>query len=107
MKQEIERLVRDLNYHCYLYHVLDAPEIQDDEYDRLYRRLKGLEESSGYVLPDSPTQRVGAAPLDKFERVWRNSGSKKKAIVAVARKLSVRLRICALKEEPYCFGLIK
>lgn len=69
MKQEIERLVRDLNYHCYLYHVLDAPEIQDAEYDRLYRKLKGLEESSGYVLPDSPTQRVGAAPLDKFERV--------------------------------------
>jgi len=44
---------------------------------------------------------------DKFERVWRNSGNKKKAIVAVARKLSERLRICVLKEEFYCLSLIK
>ena len=49
--------------------MLDAPVIGDDEYDRLYRRLKELEEESGYVLPDSPTQRVGAAPLEKFEKV--------------------------------------
>ena len=61
--------MKELNYHCYRYHVMDSPEIPDAEYDRLYRRLQELEENSGYVLPDSPTQRVGAAPLDKFVMV--------------------------------------
>ncbi|HVN26025.1 MAG TPA: NAD-dependent DNA ligase LigA, partial [Syntrophorhabdales bacterium] len=59
----------ELNYHSYRYYVLDSPVIGDDEYDRLYRKLQKLEEESGYVLSDSPTQRVGAAPLEKFEKV--------------------------------------
>jgi DNA ligase (NAD+) len=69
IKQEIEELVREVNTHCYLYHVLDAPEISDEDYDRRYRRLQDLEEKYDYVLADSPTQRVGAPPLDKFEKV--------------------------------------
>jgi DNA ligase (NAD+) len=69
MKQEIEKLIKDLNYHCYRYYVLDSPVISDEEYDRLYQHLKELEEQYGYVLPDSPTQRVGAPPLDKFIKV--------------------------------------
>jgi DNA ligase (NAD+) len=69
IRKEIEKLVRELTYHSYRYYVLDAPVISDAEYDRMYRRLKELEEKYGYVLPDSPTQRVGAAPLEKFEKV--------------------------------------
>lgn len=69
VKKEIERLVKELNYHCYLYYVLDSPVISDEEYDRLYRRLTELEERYGFIMPDSPTQRVGAPPLDKFEKV--------------------------------------
>lgn len=69
VRNEIEWLVRELNYHCYLYYVLDSPAIPDEEYDRLYRRLSELEARYGLVLPDSPTQRVGAPPLDKFEKV--------------------------------------
>lgn len=69
IKEEIEKLVKELNYHCYRYYVLDSPVISDEEYDRLYQRLKELEEKYNYILPDSPTQRVGAAPLDKFEKV--------------------------------------
>jgi DNA ligase (NAD+) len=69
VKNEIENLVRELNYHCYLYYVLDSPAISDEEYDRLYRRLLELEEKYGYIMLDSPTQRVGAPPLDKFEKV--------------------------------------
>jgi DNA ligase (NAD+) len=69
IKREIERLVKELNYHCYRYYVLDSPVISDEEYDRLYLKLKGLEEKYGYILPDSPTHRVGAPPLDKFEKV--------------------------------------
>jgi DNA ligase (NAD+) len=69
IKQEIEKLVKELNFHCYRYYVLDSPIISDEEYDRLFRRLKELEERYGYILPDSPTQRVGAPPLEKFEKV--------------------------------------
>ncbi|MGE5238621.1 MAG: NAD-dependent DNA ligase LigA [Chloroflexota bacterium] len=69
IKEEMEKLVRDLNYHGYRYYVLDSPVISDEEYDRLFFRLKKLEEQYGHILPDSPTQRVGAAPLDKFVKV--------------------------------------
>jgi DNA ligase (NAD+) len=69
IKEEIEKLVKDLNYHVYRYYVLDSPVISDEEYDRRFRRLKELEEKYNYVLPDSPTLRVGAPPLDKFEKV--------------------------------------
>src|SRR3972149_1074975 len=68
-KKEIEKLVKELNEHNYRYYVLDAPVISDEEYDRMFRRLKELEEQYRYVLPDSPTQRVGAPPLDKYEKV--------------------------------------
>ncbi|MDH5768713.1 MAG: NAD-dependent DNA ligase LigA [Nitrospirota bacterium] len=68
-KKEIEKLVKELNYHCYRYYVLDSPVISDEEYDKLYFRLKELEEKYHYILPDSPTQRVGAPPLEKFEKV--------------------------------------
>ena len=69
IKREIEQLVRELNEHSYRYYVLDAPVISDAEYDRLFRRLQELEEKHQYVLPDSPTQRVGGAPLEKFGKI--------------------------------------
>ncbi len=68
-KREIERLVKEINEHNYRYYVLDTPVISDEEYDRMFRRLKELEEKYSYVLPDSPTGRVGAPPLDKFGKV--------------------------------------
>jgi DNA ligase (NAD+) len=69
IRHEMEKLVKDLNYHNYRYYVLDSPVISDAEYDKLFLRLKELEESSHYVLPDSPTLRVGAPPLEKFAKV--------------------------------------
>jgi DNA ligase (NAD+) len=69
IKKEIEKLVKELNYHCYRYYVLDSPVISDEEYDRLYLKLKELEKKYNYILPDSPTQRIGAPPLDKFEKI--------------------------------------
>ncbi len=68
-KKEIEKLVKEINEHNYRYYILDAPVISDEEYDKLFRKLKELEEKHNYVLPDSPTQRVGAPPLDKFEKI--------------------------------------
>jgi DNA ligase (NAD+) len=59
-----------LNHHAYLYYVLDQPQIDDAEYDALYRELQALEaEHPDLRTPDSPTQRVGSAPLEKFEQV--------------------------------------
>lgn len=69
IKKEIEQLVKELNRHSYLYYVLDAPVISDADYDVRYRRLKELEEKYDHILPDSPTQRVGAVPLEKFDKV--------------------------------------
>jgi len=68
-KKEISRLIEELNYHSYRYYVLDSPVISDAEYDRLYRRLDELEKKYNYIAADSPTQRVGAPPLEKFEKV--------------------------------------
>ncbi|MEK6743887.1 MAG: NAD-dependent DNA ligase LigA [Nitrospirota bacterium] len=68
-KKEIEMLVKDLNEHSHRYYVLDAPTISDAEYDKLFRRLQVLEEQYHYIRPDSPTQRVGASPLEKFEKI--------------------------------------
>ncbi|MFC1900002.1 NAD-dependent DNA ligase LigA [Chloroflexota bacterium] len=66
-KEEIERLRATINHHNYRYYVLDSPEISDAEYDELMRELKQLEEENPQLLtPDSPTQRVGAEPVEAF-----------------------------------------
>lgn len=67
---EARQLRETLNRHCYLYYVMDAPEITDAEYDRLYRRLVELENQyPELITPDSPTQRVGDVPLKEFQQV--------------------------------------
>src|SRR5690606_16467878 len=66
----IEQLRREIEEHNYRYFVLDAPTIPDAEYDRLMQRLRALEaEHPELVTPDSPTQRVGAAPASEFRQV--------------------------------------
>lgn len=63
-------LRRVINYHNHRYYVLDAPELADVEYDRLMQELQGLERAHPELItPDSPTQRVGAAPLKEFGAV--------------------------------------
>jgi DNA ligase (NAD+) len=70
VQARLDELRAELNHHLYRYHVLDDPEISDAEYDRLYDELKALEdEHPDLITPDSPTQRVGAAPSDKFEKL--------------------------------------
>ncbi len=66
----IEELRTRINYHNRHYHVLDSPEISDAEYDQLMRELQRLEAvHPELVTPDSPTQRVGAAPVEAFGTV--------------------------------------
>lgn len=70
LQQQLEQLRAALRHHEYQYHVLDAPEVPDAEYDRLMRKLRALEEQHPELItPDSPTQRVGAAPLSAFSQV--------------------------------------
>ena len=67
-----ERLVDEINRHNRAYHVNDKPIISDNEYDRLYDQLLELERNyPSLIIPDSPSQRVGAAPSKKFESVRR------------------------------------
>jgi len=70
IEQQINHLRTQLRHHEYQYHVLDAPEVPDAEYDRLMRELRELETAHpDLVTADSPTQRVGAAPLSEFGQV--------------------------------------
>ena len=70
VQQSIEALKQQLRYHEYQYHVLDAPEIPDAQYDKLMQELKALEaQHPELITNDSPTQRVGAAPLAAFDTV--------------------------------------
>ena len=69
-ERQIEQLRQQLQYHNYRYHVLDDPQITDAEYDQLMRRLQELEAAFPELIrPDSPTQRVGATPLEAFGTV--------------------------------------
>ncbi|WP_457942016.1 NAD-dependent DNA ligase LigA [Caproiciproducens sp. LBM24188] len=69
-KRLSKELAEQITYHNQKYYVEDAPEIDDYEYDMLYRRLQQLEaEFPELITPDSPTQKVGGAPVSKFEPV--------------------------------------
>jgi len=70
VRGRIEDLREQVRYHNRRYHVEDAPEISDAEYDGLYRELEALEgEHPELITPDSPTQRVGGEPIEGFEEV--------------------------------------
>ncbi len=69
-KKRIEQLRKIIHHHNTLYYVYDRPEVTDAEYDRLFRELQKLEEAHPELItPDSPTQRVGAAPAEGFATV--------------------------------------
>lgn len=69
-KQQTIKLRKEINQHDYRYYVLDKPEISDAEYDKLFRQLKALEaQFPDLITPDSPTQRVGGAPLKAFKTI--------------------------------------
>ena len=67
---QYEELKAQVNAHNYRYHVQDAPIISDLEYDRLLNELKRIEaDHPDWITPDSPTQRAGARPADRFEKI--------------------------------------
>ena len=66
-KNRMRELVSMLNAYARAYYQEDAPKVSDAEYDALFDELLNLENQTGEVLFDSPTRRVGAAPVDRFE----------------------------------------
>jgi len=69
-RNRLDQLKREINYHNYRYHVLDSPVISDYEYDRLIKELREIETAHpDWITPDSPSQRAGAAPIEKFTKV--------------------------------------
>jgi DNA ligase (NAD+) len=71
--ETMKRLVKEIEYHNHSYYVLDCPEVSDAVYDSLFQSLLDLEQQHPeFVLSYSPTQRVGAEPLTKFEQVKHN-----------------------------------
>jgi DNA ligase (NAD+) len=70
IKKRLDYLRSQIEYHNYRYYILDQPEISDTEYDNLFDELLAIENQyPELITPDSPTHRVGAQPLDKFEQV--------------------------------------
>ncbi|HUY12966.1 MAG TPA: NAD-dependent DNA ligase LigA [Terriglobia bacterium] len=70
IQSEIERLREEIRYHEHRYYGLNDPQISDSEFDKLMSRLKELEDQHpGLITPDSPTQRVGGAPAQEFNKV--------------------------------------
>ena len=70
IQQQIEQLRTEIRRHDVLYYVHNAPEITDQQYDKLFSQLKALEtEHPELITPDSPTQRVSEQPVAGFETV--------------------------------------
>lgn len=73
-QRRLEELRKEINFHNYRYHVLDDPVISDYEYDQLVSELKDIEAAHPeWISPDSPSQRVGAAPSEKFVKIQHPS----------------------------------
>jgi DNA ligase (NAD+) len=70
MSSEVEKLRKLLNEYSYYYHVLDQPLVSDAEYDLLFRKLQEIEKAHpGLITSDSPTQRIGEKPQEKFQQI--------------------------------------
>ncbi len=101
LRQELERLQKEIHFHNYRYHVLDNPIISDIEFDRMMQSLREIEsQHPEWITPTSPTQRAGASPSEKFVKI-KHPGS----ILSLANAFDgdgVRAwydRICRLDER--------
>jgi DNA ligase (NAD+) len=99
--RRVRELRQEIEMHDYRYYVLDAPTIPDAEYDKLFRELQQLEaQYPELLIPDSPTQRIGGAPLNEFSKVQHrvpmlslNNAFKDKEVSAFDRRIREQLGI--------------
>lgn len=115
IRQQIQALRETIDMHNYRYYVLNAPTILDAEYDRLFRELQQLEQRYPQLItPDSPTQRIGAAPLKEFIQVKHrtpmlslNNAFEDSEVEAFDRRIREELKIDSVEYtvEPKFDGL--
>lgn len=116
VQQRVARLRAEIDRHNHRYHVLDDPEVSDAEYDRLLTELRSVEaDYPALVVPDSPTQRVGGAPVAAFAQVRHrvpmlslDNAFAREDVIAFDRKVRERLeteREIAYACEPKLDGL--
>ena len=106
LQAELENLRAQINAHNHAYHVLDAPSISDSEFDGLMQRLLAIEAAHPeWVSPDSPSQRVGSAPLPFFDSVRHavpmlslGNAFSTEEVVAFDKRVSDLLRAAGLLE---------
>ncbi len=111
VRQRVARLRADINRHNHHYHVLDDPQVSDAEFDRLIRELRSLEQDHPeLVVPESPTQRIGGAPIAEFAEVRHrkpmlslDNAFSREEVEAFDRR--VRERLDAKGEIDYCCEL--
>ncbi len=116
LRNRLEQIKQEINFHNYRYHVLDSPVISDYEYDKLIKELKEIETAHpNWITSDSPSQRAGAEPLDKFMKV-RHPGpilslanaftaADVQAWIERISKLDARVNSAAFIVEPKIDGL--
>ena len=114
---EYQNLVNQLNLWNHAYHVLDAPLISDAEYDAAFRKLQTVElEHPDWLIPDSPTQRVGAIASSAFQKITHNVKMLSLAnafslaetvdfFVKAAKELAIPLETLSIYSEPKLDGL--
>jgi DNA ligase (NAD+) len=111
VKKRIEKLRKEIDRYRYLYHVLDSPQVSDEIFDSLMRELRQLEgQYPEFETSDSPSQRIGGEPLDKFEKTrhkhkqWSlNDAFSFEEIKAWEEKVMRMLEKEGIKEKPeYC-----
>ena len=70
LRDKVSKLRQEIRYHNYRYYVLNEPVVSDSEYDRLMVELRQIEEEHPeWITPDSPTQRTGAPPAERFAKL--------------------------------------
>ena len=96
---QMRQLIQLIQKHNHAYYVMDQPSIEDSEYDQLFHQLKALEEQyPDLTQPDTPTNKVGAKPLAKFESITHTvpmlslgNVFNKEDLFAFARRIEERL----------------
>ena len=92
---DLEKIREALRYHAHRYYVLDDPEVSDSEYDELFDRLLAIEgENPELITPDSPSQRVGGAPIDAFQSIEHRAPMLSLGKCTTIEELDAWLRRC-------------
>ncbi|MCY4095506.1 MAG: NAD-dependent DNA ligase LigA [Gammaproteobacteria bacterium] len=105
--EDLEKIREALRYHAHRYYVLDDPEVSDSEYDELFDRLLAIEgENPELITPDSPSQRVGGAPVEAFQSIEHRAPMLSLGKCTTIEELDAWLRRCNSDLDREVGGLV-